>query len=98
MRTTPIRELTTDEVRDLTAQVAEFGSPPPAFVLTDGDPFQRPDLLDLVRHGTRLGLPAAVSPSGTPTADRLAELREAGARAISLRLAAIGLRPAALSR
>ena len=77
-------ELSTDEARDLMAQVAEFGSPPPLFVLTGGDPFQRPDLLELVRHGTRLGLPVAVSPSGTPTltAGRLAELRDAGARAI----------------
>ncbi|HEU5419348.1 MAG TPA: TIGR04053 family radical SAM/SPASM domain-containing protein [Streptosporangiaceae bacterium] len=81
-------ELSTDEARDLMAQVAEFGSPPPLFVLTGGDPFQRPDLLELVRHGTRLGLPVAVSPSGTPTltAGRLAELRDAGARAISLSL------------
>ena len=81
-------ELTTDEAHNLMAQVAEFGSPPPIFVLTGGDPFQRPDLFDLVRHGTRLGLPVAVSPSGTPTltAGRLAELREAGARAISLSL------------
>jgi MoaA/NifB/PqqE/SkfB family radical SAM enzyme len=81
-------ELTTDEAHNLMAQVAEFGSPPPIFVLTGGDPFQRPDLFDLIRHGTRLGLPVAVSPSGTPTltAGRLAELREAGARAISLSL------------
>jgi AdoMet-dependent heme synthase len=81
-------ELTTDEAHNLMAQVAEFGSPPPIFVLTGGDPFQRPDLFDLVRHGTRLGLAVAVSPSGTPTltAGRLAELREAGARAISLSL------------
>jgi radical SAM protein len=66
----------------------EFGSPPPVFVLTGGDPFERPDLLDLVRYGAGLGLPMAVSPSGTPalTAGRLAGLRQAGARAISLSL------------
>jgi radical SAM protein len=81
-------ELTAAEARDLMAQVAEFGSPPPVFVLTGGDPFQRPDLFDLVRQGTELGLPVAVSPSGTPTltAGRLAGLRDAGARAISLSL------------
>lgn len=81
-------ELTTAEARDLMAQVAEFGTPPPIFVLTGGDPFQRPDLFDLVRHGTQLGLPVAVSPSGTPTltTDSLTSLREAGARAISLSL------------
>lgn len=60
-------ELTTVEACGLMAQVAEFGSPPPLFVITGGDPFQRPDLFELVRHGTRLGLPVAVSPSGTPT-------------------------------
>ena len=70
-------ELTTAEARDLMAQIAEFGMPPPIFVLTGGDPFQRPDLFDLVRHGTRLGLPVAVSPSGTPTltTDSLTRLR-----------------------
>lgn len=70
------------------AQVAQFGGPPPVFVLTGGDPFQRPDLLELVRYGSGLGLPVVVSPSGTPTltADRLAELRDAGARTISLSL------------
>jgi radical SAM protein len=81
-------ELSTAEARNLMAQVAEFGRPPPVFVLTGGDPFRRPDLLGLVRHGARLGLPVAVSPSGTPTltAGRLAELHQAGARAISLSL------------
>jgi len=81
-------ELTTREAHDLLAQVAEFGTPPPVAVITGGDPFQRPDLFDLVRHGTELGLPVAVSPSGTPTltAASLARLRDAGARAISLSL------------
>ncbi|URN03239.1 TIGR04053 family radical SAM/SPASM domain-containing protein [Actinomadura madurae] len=81
-------ELTTVEACGLMAQVAEFGSPPPLFVITGGDPFQRPDLFELVRHGTRLGLPVAVSPSGTPTLtkDGLTGLREAGARAVSLSL------------
>ncbi|MEU8346086.1 radical SAM protein, BA_1875 family [Actinomadura meyerae] len=81
-------ELTTTEARGLMAQVASFGRPAPVFVITGGDPFQRPDLYELVRHGTRLGLPVAVSPSGTPTltAAGLARLRDAGARAISLSL------------
>ncbi len=79
-------ELTTDEAVDLMAQVAGFGRPPPLFVITGGDPFQRPDLSTLVRCGAELGLPVSVSPSGTPTLTRqaLAELREAGARAVSL--------------
>ena len=81
-------ELTTSEGYELMAQVAAFGPPPPLFVITGGDPFARPDLLDLVRHGAGLGLPVAVSPSGTPalTGVSLAGLRDAGAQAISLSL------------
>jgi radical SAM protein len=82
------RELTTAEAGTLMEQVASFGHPAPLFVITGGDPFQRPDLFDLVRQGTAAGLAVAVSPSGTPTLTRqaLSELREAGARAISLSL------------
>lgn len=82
------RELTTDEATDLLGQVAGFGRPPPLFVITGGDPFQRPDLHSLVRTGADLGLPVAVSPSGTPTLTptNLRALRDAGAKAISLSL------------
>jgi AdoMet-dependent heme synthase len=85
-------ELTTDEAVDLMLQVAEFGRPPPLFVITGGDPFQRPDLSTLVRHGSPLGLPVSVSPSGTPTLTRqaLADLREAGARTVALSVDAAG--------
>lgn len=81
-------ELSTSEAFGLIEQVAAFGSPPPLFVITGGDPFQRPDLFALVRHGARAGLPVAVSPSGTPTltSENLTRLTEAGARAISLSL------------
>ena len=79
-------ELSTDEATRLMAQVASFGTPPPLFIITGGDPFQRSDLVELVRRGTALGLPVAVSPSGTPTLTQAAlrELHEAGARAVSL--------------
>jgi radical SAM protein len=81
-------ELTTDEAVDLMTQVAEFGRPAPLFVITGGDPFQRPDLHTLIERGTELGLAVSVSPSGTPTLTREAilGLRNAGARAISLSL------------
>ena len=45
-------ELSTAEAVDLMTQVAELGSPPPIFIVTGGDPFQRTDLDDLVRAGT----------------------------------------------
>jgi radical SAM protein len=86
------RELSTGEAVELMRQVTDFGRPAPLFVITGGDPFQRPDLTELVRRGTELGLAMSVSPSGTPTLtrDALAELRDAGARAISLSLDAAG--------
>ncbi|WP_188115915.1 TIGR04053 family radical SAM/SPASM domain-containing protein [Salinispora vitiensis] len=81
-------ELNTEQATALMMQVAEFGRPAPLFVVTGGDPFQRPDLELLVRRGTELGLPVSVSPSGTPTLTRpaLAALHAAGARAVSLSL------------
>jgi AdoMet-dependent heme synthase len=81
-------ELDTDEGRVLLDGIAEFPKPHPIVVLTGGDPFERPDLADLVRHGTTLGLSMALSPSVTPnlTAERLHELRAAGAKAVSLSL------------
>ena len=81
-------ELSLSEARRLMDQVRSFGSPPPLFILTGGDPFQRPDLFELVRYGASIGLPMSVSPSGTPTLteSNLRELRSAGAIAISLSL------------
>jgi radical SAM protein len=79
-------ELTTDEGRALLDDLAAFGRPYPIVVLTGGDPFERPDLADLVRHGASLGLHMALSPSVTPrlTRDVLDGLRAAGAGAMSL--------------
>ena len=81
-------ELTTDEGRRLLDQVAAFGHPAPLMVLTGGDPFVRPDLADLVTHGRQIGLSVALSPSVTPRLTRpvLAELHDAGAKAVSLSL------------
>ncbi len=81
------RELSTAEATDLLA-VDTFGTPCPLFVITGGDPFQRPDLMELVERFAARGIPVAVSPSGTPTltADNLRRLYDAGAHAISLSL------------
>ena len=81
-------ELSTDEGRKLLDDLASFGSPRPLVVLTGGDPFERPDLPELVAHGTRIGLSMALSPSVTDRLTRsvLAELHEAGAKAVSLSL------------
>lgn len=82
------RELDTAEAKDLLRQVAEFGQPAPLFVITGGDPFQRPDLTELIAHGREIGVRVAVSPSGTPTLteERLRAVHAAGASGLSLSL------------
>ncbi|MGW2271286.1 TIGR04053 family radical SAM/SPASM domain-containing protein [Streptomyces yangpuensis] len=82
------QELDGAGARRVMDQVAAFGRPAPLFVITGGDPFQRPDLDGLIAHGTSLGLRVAVSPSGTPTLTRarIAAVRAAGAVALSLSL------------
>ncbi|MGW3729304.1 TIGR04053 family radical SAM/SPASM domain-containing protein [Streptomyces sp. NPDC000851] len=82
------RELDTAAAKDLLHQVAAFGQPAPLFVITGGDPFQRPDLTELIAYGKEAGVRVAVSPSGTPTltADRLRDLHAAGAVGLSLSL------------
>ena len=81
-------ELTTDEGRRLLDDLASFGTPRPLVVLTGGDPFERPDLPELVAHGNKLGLSMALSPSVTDrlTRELLVELYDAGAKAVSLSL------------
>ena len=81
-------ELTTAEGRHLLDDLASFGSPRLLVVLTGGDPFERPDLPELVAHGARIGLNMALSPSVTDRLTRsvLEELHEAGAKAVSLSL------------
>ncbi|GAB2475801.1 TIGR04053 family radical SAM/SPASM domain-containing protein [Luteococcus sediminum] len=81
-------QLTTTEGRALLDDIAQFGKPTPIVILTGGDPFERTDLEELVAHGNRLGLSMALSPSVTAnfTAQRLASLRAAGGKAISLSL------------
>ena len=81
-------ELTTDECRSTLADLAAAGPPAPHVIFTGGDPLKRPDLLDLVREGVRLGLGVSVAPSATTafTAVAARALREAGVSAMSLSL------------
>ncbi|MFF4536892.1 TIGR04053 family radical SAM/SPASM domain-containing protein [Streptomyces aureus] len=82
------RELDTAAARDLLRQVVAFGHPAPLFVITGGDPFQRPDLTELIAYGRETGVRVAVSPSGTPTLteERLRAVHAAGASGLSLSL------------
>ena len=57
-------------------------------VLTGGDPAMRPDLCDLIRHGTDLGLRMTLTPSGTP---RMARERVRACRRAGLQRMAVSL-------
>ncbi len=81
-------ELTTEEGKRLIDRVAAFGSPPPILVLTGGDPLRRPDIAALVAHGTRIGVPVSLTPSGTAavTQEKLAALKDAGLARLAVSL------------
>lgn len=81
-------ELDTDEAKTLLDQLASYGRPRPVVVLTGGDPFERPDLVELTRYGHEAGLHMALSPSVTPklTREVLQDLRDAGGSAVSISL------------
>ena len=71
-------ELSTEEGMRLLEEVRRFG--PVLFVLTGGDPLKRPDVFDLIRHGTRIGLRMTMTPSGTRllTRERVLRMKAAG--------------------
>lgn len=80
------RELSTLEAQQLMDTVRRFGRP--LFVLTGGDPLKRPDTLELVEHGAKIGLRMAMTPSGTPlmTPQVLRRLAEAGLSRLAVSL------------
>jgi MoaA/NifB/PqqE/SkfB family radical SAM enzyme len=82
------RELSTEEGYRLIDQVRSFGTPPPLFVLTGGDPMWRKDLAELVGHASAAGLTVALTPSGTAmaTRKRLEELKAAGLSRVAVSL------------
>jgi AdoMet-dependent heme synthase len=81
-------ELTAAEGLRLLDDLARFGRPLPHVVFTGGDPLERMDLFELIRHARGLGLGVSVAPSATPRLDNgaIAALKAAGAQAISLSL------------
>jgi len=82
------RSLSFREGCGLIDQVDRFGLPHPLFIMTGGDPFKRPDIFELVQYAAGNGIPAALSPSGTPllNEENLTKLHESGSRVISLSL------------
>ena len=72
------RELTTEEGRGVIDQVADLGTP--ILILSGGDPVNRPDLFELVRHGKSRGLRMATIPAATDclTRELVQGLKDAG--------------------
>ncbi|PIP83401.1 MAG: radical SAM/SPASM domain-containing protein [Elusimicrobia bacterium CG_4_9_14_3_um_filter_62_55] len=72
------RELTTDEGKTLLDDIAGMGTP--ICILSGGDPFNRPDLEDLIAYGKRIGLRMGTIPAATEnlTDERLASIKRAG--------------------
>ena len=79
-------ELTFAEGIRLLDEVRAMGCP--LVVLTGGDPAKRPDLVDLVRHASSIGLRVALTPSATPlvTPSLIFRLAEAGLTRIAVSL------------
>jgi AdoMet-dependent heme synthase len=71
-------ELTTAQAKSLLEEIRRFG--PIIFVFSGGDCMKRPDLVELVEHGARLGLRMAMTPAATPlvTVAALQRLKDAG--------------------
>lgn len=79
-------ELTTAEAKALMDRLREFG--PIVFVFSGGDCFQRPDIVELVEHGAKLGLRMGITPATTSlaTKDLLAELKSVGLTRLAISL------------
>ncbi len=72
------RELTLDEGQRLIDDVKGMGTP--LIIFTGGDPLQRTDLEDLIRHAKSVGLRTGAIPAATPrlSRERVFALKDAG--------------------
>lgn len=79
-------ELRTEEGFALLEELAAMGTP--ICILSGGDPAQRPDLFDLVAHGSLLGMRMATIPAATPalTFDLVKGLKDHGLAQMALSL------------
>ncbi len=81
-------QLSTEEGLAFIDDASRFTPRPPVLIFTGGDPFMRPDLLDLARHARSRGMPVGFAPSVTPLLTRGAAraMREVGAKTVSISL------------
>ncbi len=73
-----IGELTTREGIALLDETRKFGRV--LFVITGGDPLERPDIFELIRHGADIGLRMTMTPAGTQkmTPEVIRRMKDAG--------------------
>ena len=77
------QDLTTAEAFSLIDQVAAFAKP--IFVLSGGEPLFRPDIFDIARHASEVGLIVALATNGTLIDATVArQIRESGIRRVSI--------------
>ena len=78
-------ELDTQAGLKLMDEIARVGKP--IVILTGGDPMLRPDIFEIAKYGTSLGLRMVMSPNGTLiTPENAAQMVESGIKRISVSL------------
>lgn len=79
-------ELTTAEAKALMDRLREFG--PIVFVFSGGDCFKRPDIVELVEYGAKLGLRMGITPATTSLATKelLQQLKDVGLTRLAISL------------
>lgn len=76
-------ELDTPAAYTLLEQIAQTGRP--IVILTGGEPLLRPDIFDITRYGTKLGLKMVMAPNGTLVTPAVAEeMKDSGIQRISI--------------
>ena len=81
----PQNELTTDQARRMIDDLAAFGCP--VLLFSGGEPFTRPDVLDLARYAAERGLRVVFSTNGTLIdPGRAAQIKAIGASYVGISL------------
>src|SRR5690349_22075991 len=78
-------DLSTPKALDIITQISEFGNP--ILVLSGGEPLYRPDIFQLAKYGTELGLRVALATNGTLVTKEIAKkIVDAGVKRVSISL------------
>jgi AdoMet-dependent heme synthase len=79
------QDLSTPKALDIIKQIANFGNP--ILVLSGGEPLYRPDIFQLARYGTELGLRVALATNGTLVTKEIAKkIVDSGVKRVSISL------------